>query len=424
MVNSRRSFLARGAALVGMLRVSGDAWEANRRLPEIAAGSTDDEKAQARAARIICDYDAQGIHRTATTVDAQSAHWLAAELRHLGVGSQLEGFSIERVEPQHAFVEVDGRYVSGVPLYDAGCTTAAGLIGTLGDLDSGSDIALVSVSQGDELVRDRSSSLARARQSRHIGVVLVTRSARPGLALLNAESFLNPSGPPMLQVSEVEADWLMQRARRRLTVRLVAPFARIPARALNVVGFVHGRQDSLAPLVVMTPRSGWWNCASERGGGIAAWLEAARAVARERPARSVLFAATTAHELGMIGLDAFLASRWYLARDAHAWIHFGASIGATGQRNLIQASDTELVALARGALGLQGLAIDALAPSGTAPGGEVRRIYQSGGRYISLLADNPLFHLASDRWPEAVDIESVRRQAAAFAALAVRLAGA
>jgi alanyl-tRNA synthetase len=41
------------------------------------------------------------------------------------------------------------------------------------------------------------------------------------------------------------------------------------AEAFNVVATVAGQQTDLAPIVVITPRSGWWQCASERGGGLA-----------------------------------------------------------------------------------------------------------------------------------------------------------
>lgn len=418
-VNSRRRFLISGAASLAGLDVSGAAWSSGSALR--GAVSRDEGQARARAAEVIRDYDLQGPHRTGTAVDSASAHWLVDQLRRSGVQSRLEGFSIRRIEPHHCFLEVDGRCISGVPLYDAGCTTSAGVGGTLGDFESVSDIAMLSIAQGDELLREASSPLVRARQSHHRGIVLIAHSSRPGLALLNAESFLSPSGPPMLHVTNAESDWLKQCADRRLPARLVVPCTRVSTQAYNVIGFVRGQRSDLAPLVIMTPRSGWWNCASERGGGIVAWLESARAVSLERPARNVFLVATTAHELGMIGLDAFLASRPHLAKDAHAWIHFGASIGALGQSNLVQASDSALIELAREALGAQGLNIDALAPANASPGGEVRRIYGSGGRYISLLADNPLFHLSGDRWPEAVDINSVARQATAFASLAVHL---
>ena len=70
--------------------------------------------------------------------------------------------------------------------------------------------------------------------------------------------------------------------------------------------------------MVMTPRSGWWSCGSERGGGIACWLEIMRAVHAAKPARDVLFVASSGHELGHLGLDAYMARRPDLVRAARA----------------------------------------------------------------------------------------------------------
>jgi hypothetical protein len=64
-----------------------------------------------------------------------------------------------------------------------------------------------------------------------------------------------------LQVSSVEADWLRERAAAGAPARLVASATRRPAQAFNVVGKIPGSNPAAAPLVVMTPRSGWWTCA-------------------------------------------------------------------------------------------------------------------------------------------------------------------
>src|SRR5207248_11419631 len=69
---------------------------------------------------------------------------------------------------------------------------------------------------------------------------------------------------------------------------IFAHVKRMPASADNVTAAIAGRTDaSLPPLVVMTPRSGWYRCASERGGGIAVWLEMMRALQRSPLKRPV-----------------------------------------------------------------------------------------------------------------------------------------
>jgi hypothetical protein len=104
---------------------------------------------------------------------------------------------------------------------------------------------------------------------------------------------------------------------------------RARSQAFNVTAEVGGSRSDLEPLVIMTPRSGWWQCASERGGGLACWLEAIRVVADGKPARDCFFVALSGHELGGLGIDAYMERRKDLIKRAYAWIHFGANIGAT-----------------------------------------------------------------------------------------------
>ncbi|MDP6926473.1 MAG: hypothetical protein QGG84_05245 [Rhodospirillales bacterium] len=64
---------------------------------------------------------------------------------------------------------------------------------------------------------------------------------------------------------------------------------------------------------------------------------------------------------------------------------------------------------------------DAETEPGQRPLGEARNIYDGGGRYISLLGRNGLFHHPADVWPDAVDLEKTTRWVAAFTDIAVRL---
>jgi hypothetical protein len=180
----------------------------------------------------------------------------------------------------------------------------------------------------------------------------------------------------------------------------------------------------------MTPRSGWWTCASERGGGIACWLELMRAL-RERaargskPARDVLFVASSGHELGQLGIEIFAERRPELIKHSRAWIHFGANIGAAQDPgNTIQASDDEMEGMLAEQITAAGLAIDRRVPRGTIPGGEAGVVHHGGGRYMSIIGRNALFHNPADRGPEAVDPGVIARFAAVFTSIAKTLAGA
>src|SRR6185295_19517856 len=113
------------------------------------------------------------------------------------------------------------------------------------------------------------------------------------------------------------------------TVRVVADVGRRQATAINVAAEIRGAQPDLPPLCVMTPRSGWHANASARGGGLVCWLETMRACAAARPKRTVRFVASSGHELGHLGLQAYLAANPTLAQSALVWIHYGANIGAS-----------------------------------------------------------------------------------------------
>jgi hypothetical protein len=377
-----------------------------------------------RLGAVVAAYDSQGIHRAGTDVDHRSAQWLAGCARQLGLEAALEPFALDRVDPQPSFLRVADRCIDGVPLFDAAFTGADGVRGRLGALGSDADIAVAETEPFTlmEPQKELRNAVAAARRSRHKAVILLTRGSKPGLFLLNAPSFRAPCGPPMLQVSSAESEWLKQQAAARAEATVVAVATRTATQAFNVTAKVAGSDPRLPPLVVMTPRSGWWRCASERGGGLACWLETMRALAGARPQRDCLFVACSGHELGFLGIDAYLDSRPDLMRRAPMWIHFGANIGAPRQASLIHACDDVTERWAVAAMEKEGLAVAATAARGSVPRGEAGTLHRGGGRYVALVCGTDVFHHAADRWPDAVDVALLSRYARAFANGALQLA--
>jgi hypothetical protein len=202
---------------------------------------------------------------------------------------------------------------------------------------------------------------------------------------------------------------------------MVAAATRQTAEALNVTVTVPGRDASLAPLVVMTPRSGWWACASERGGGIACWLEVVRAACAGNLDRTIQFVATSGHELGHLGLKAFLDSRPSLTREAFATIHLGANIGASGSTLHPTANDVSFQQTATAVLHGTESPVE-LVREIARTRGESKDIFERGGRYVSFVGTNPQFHLPTDRWPDALDFDRLTAYAAAVVQL-VRVLG-
>jgi hypothetical protein len=174
----------------------------------------------------------------------------------------------------------------------------------------------------------------------------------------------------------------------------------------------------------MTPRSSWWQSTSERGGGLVCWLETLRALIASPPMADVVLTANSGHELGHLGLDAFLDRRPGWDRpDGADWVHYGANIGAAGGQLSVQSNDEPLREAMREALTACGQPPDTLAPKSHVPSGETRDIHRQGGRYVTLVGSNRLFHLPQDRWPLAVDVPAIERAAAGAAAMARDFAG-
>jgi hypothetical protein len=252
--------------------------------------------------------------------------------------------------------------------------------------------------------------------------VIVCAGERSGLGLLNAERFRNPYGAPAIHVS---SEAVLSGAARAEHARLVSESRYVAASARNVVVSIRGSRRSFTRVVVMTPRSSWWQSTAERGGGLVCWLETLRALVAAPPACDVIFTANSGHELGHIGLDDFMVRRpgWErpISDGGATWVHFGANIGATDGVLSLQSASDDLRQLTGTELAHAGQALGVVAPKTLVPTGETRDVHRAGGRYVTLVGSNPLFHLPDDRWPHAVDADAVTRVAAAAAALVVKL---
>jgi hypothetical protein len=405
----RRSFLRRFGALL-VLGAGGMRPSAAR--PDVLPSSVED-----RAAAFVRAYDAQGIHRTAHAGDDENAEMLASEAKSLGADVSLDEFAIERIEPVECHVEIGETRFPAFPMFDGAFTGPQGLAGKLGALGQEAPIALVE--EGPLAVyREDYPSMREGRG--HQALVLVTKGERPGLALLNAESFLSPYTIPCVQVSSEAREALSQAAVRNEEVRLVADCRRVPSKVRSIIAALEGTAGGSAPLVVMTPRSGWWHCASERGGGLFCWLEVMRALRETPHERDVIFVASSGHELGHIGLDNFLKRRPELITQA-TWLHFGANIGAADSKLTLQSPLDDLRTLAQQEMTRAAQPIAGFSSKTQVPFGESRAIHRAGGRYLTLIGSNALFHLPQDRWPAAVDIAAVARTATACARIAVAL---
>lgn len=383
------------------------------------------EEQRQRISKIFEAYDSQGIHRTGTEGDIKNAQWLAGEIKGLGLEPVMDGFSINRMDIKEASLKIGRRKIKGVPVFDSITNEKEIITGSLGRFNSNASLGASLISRDQNLEKER-------HRNRHRGLVIAKKGAFPGLFLINAYNFKNPFRPPILQISNENWPWIEQMIGINAEATLIIDSIRTKVEVFNVVAHLGGKQSNLSPLIITTPRSGWWHCASERSGGIAAFLEIMRELTSISPRRDVIFLANTGHELGNLGMDYYINSHPVLAKDAIAWLHLGANFAAANMTQfgikapplvIFQASDVALQELALKCMADEGVKPDLTMPIGEIPPrSEAQNIHEKGGRYFSLIGTNNYFHHPEDRWPKAVDINKTVKIIRGLVQLAIELA--
>ncbi|MEZ5598256.1 MAG: hypothetical protein R3E84_18095 [Pseudomonadales bacterium] len=354
-------------------------------------------------------------HRTGTPGDLAASYLLLGACTAAGVTARLISWPFARRLIQTARVQLaDGTRIEGTPMFDSPDTPEGGISGQAGALDAATTlgVARFSSQEGHPLTQ----ALQAAREASVLKGIVAIGAAdgiKPGIAVINAERYGNPFGPPVLQVASEHASAL--ESAPTLTLEIISRWRE--TTACNVDALVQGRQPDLAPVVVMTPKSGWWTCASERGGGIAAWLACLRHLAGSKPLRTVYFTANSGHELGHIGMHHYLKAHRSRIREAALWVHLGANFAARDSQVILQTSSQDLMRAMHDAFGRHGAPYHQSVPVGTRPLGEARDIFDGGGRYISIVASNPWFHHPDDRPSISVDYDRADNTVQAFVEL-------
>jgi hypothetical protein len=363
-------------------------------------------------------YDAFGERRTGGAGDAAAAAWLRDLAVAAGAAARLEAVPFARFEPGPAWIEAGGRRIEGLPLFDGG--TTAGLAGALGPLGGEAPVGLAEMEPRAASLPGNAFARAR-RESRHAAIVVALRTLPDSLAPLNAHDAAAPFGPPVLQVPGREAPALQALAAAGAPVRLAVEGGRVPGLSHNVRADLPGAGP---PLLLLTPRTSWWTSTAERGGGILAWHAALAALATAPRRRAVAALATCGHEIGHLGAHRAFAEAPALAAESALAIHLGANLGCAGAARLVVRSNVpglaDRMAAALAAAGHPAAAVEAV--TGGKANGEAHEIEARGGRYLSLIGDNPWFHAPEDRWPASVDLPRAAAIARAVAEIAVAAA--
>jgi hypothetical protein len=243
------------------------------------------------------------VHRTGTPVDAQTISWFAKQLENRGGKVERQLFTFDRFEGTST-ITIDGREVASMPLFYEG----------VGEVQTDTPfVAAVNAMAGDRNSKALLDAIAQANASGAKAAVIATENPFGLLQTPNREPKI-ASGLPTVLVSGSAVAALRS---GKINLRYSANIVR--GESANVVATFGDTSDK--PIVIATPLSGWFECAAERGTGVAVALGLAQRLAPNHP---VTVVGAPGHEiLHHVGLEAFLERN---KLDPAIVIHLGANV--------------------------------------------------------------------------------------------------
>jgi len=386
----------------------------------------------------VDQYGSAPNHYSGTQADWSELNVIAGQFRPDGLQLGSIAYHFPRFEPTDVALSTDSEQVSSsalAPLLYSGTTGPAGIEAPLLDAASGSFAAadaagkVVVVSQISGGVLD--SSIAAAIAAGAKGLVYVTNGVGDLPVKQDVNSRKGTGDFPVLLIGKQSGAKIVADAEAGESADLTLQARLGTATDYDIWGVLPGRDPSRR-VFVGTPASSFTPAASERGGGIAILLGLARHYALERRSQrpeTLVFVATTGHEVGFLGLEALIEAKGSWFTDADAYVHMGASLGApTGVENSggsitvtpvppagLGLHNSENPLLDTGSVGAFAAAGQRLAnePMHLGGGGEQVYAYQAGVPEISVNGGSLWFHTAADL-PGVVDPGILTRLAAGY----------
>ena len=368
------------------------------------------QHADLSGARLFADverYVAMGEHRTATPANWEASRWLAARLRRAGWNASLPTYPFQLFDLTQRRLTVDGRDVTGFPLWRPAVTPSRGIAGPLTIADPTESTPL----HGKVALVEFPAPIV-GRDSRHAAIIRAAAD-RGALAVVGwqprrGENFLTwnvetphhmrPWPLPVMTVARRDLPALREAAARGATAQVLVRGRVRQTRAPNVLATLGGGGPAI---VVSTPLSGWLRNGGERGPGVALWMALAEAVARRRPSVRYIFTAHSGHEIGHLGQDHFLETVRPEPRSTRAWLHLGSGIAT---RREPRAGRTESAGLQNAVASpelnrLIGPIFERLTGAEVRtedPGGELADIMAAGFPSFGIFGGNAFTHAADD----------------------------
>ncbi|MFL2646026.1 MAG: hypothetical protein ACJ0KD_01030 [Dehalococcoidia bacterium] len=373
----------------------------------------------------IREYESFGNHRTGWPADDQTSKWLIEQLKEFGISAETENFRFPRVEYRDSSLNLPGNEkIKGTPLYDGDFTIPEGIEAEMCEITDPELFGKFVIVNARKLAHEDFPNYVDALHKKGaLAIILVNGDRDRNIVLQNAMHIDKPFPLPILQVASSDNKHLKSTMMMGGESHLILDGERLQSTATNVIASIEGSQSNTPAIGIVTPKSGWFTCAAERGGGIAIFLALAESIAAlPEPHPTVHLLASSGHELNFYGIRSYARTHRDNITKAAAWLHLGASIGAREEPNSIAAtSDEDLEKFVRQSLSTSNLELTNIRNPGPAVGGEALILSDLDTRYISFLGGHAYFHSPTDTVDNAFDSTKVSEWALAIKSITSNL---
>ena len=278
-----------------------------------------------------------GEKRSGGDGDNACGDWMEQALVSLGFETRRQTFSAPYFEPQTCTLSCDGAEANVwaqpivVPTSQEGLTAPLVRVDSQGQTShslSGA-IALVDLSHArwsSMFWPGVANPVRAAFEAGARACVIITNGPSGKVIALNTDGRAPLYDAPMALLAPEDAAPFLAAAHTASPARLTLSGISARRPAFNLMGQLD--RGAGRWLVVSTPRSGWFTCGGERGGGVAAFLHMARWATANAPGFDLLFVCNSGHEYQYLGAEELLREHAPPPERTAFWLHLGANLAA------------------------------------------------------------------------------------------------
>lgn len=280
-------------------------------------------------------------HRTGSPGDVATSQWIAGELEKAGLQVVMKPWKLQQFFLQKCELTVAGKGMECFPGWYPNTRAVKGKLAPydpnqLGRLKD--HIAFIGSKYGAVSNTGMIRLVEQVHQAGGLGLIVAVKNYGGEAGLLTAanaeqkgegpEYHQSPLPlPTVIVAANDEAELLKAATENQEAAFQVSGESRDQVTAYNVVGMLK-RGDRW--VVVTTPTAGWFECAGERGPGVALFLGLAQWAAQNPSRYSYLFIANSGHEMAYMGahyaFTEYLPENGITKDKVVCWFHLGAAI--------------------------------------------------------------------------------------------------